>query len=157
MLPMLAINTAAPDFTLPDEAGAPVSLNDLLADGPAVIYFYPADFTPVCTAEACAFRDIHPQLAAAGLRLAGISPQSQQSHDRFKTTFKLPFTLLSDCEKRAITAYGAAGPFGLLTRRITYLIDRSKVIRAAVRADLSASKHKAFVEKAIALATPQAT
>lgn len=146
---MLAPGDAAPSFTLPDPAGHPVSLDDLIAGGPAVLYFYPADFTPVCTAEACAFRDMHPELNAAGITLAGVSPQSQESHDRFKTKFSLPFTLLADPERRVIKAYGANGPFGFLTRRVTYLIRRDKTIAAAVRADLSAGKHKAFVERAL--------
>jgi len=80
------------------------------------------------------------------------SPQSPPSHERFKSTFKLPFTLLTDSDKRVIGAYGASGPFGLVTRRVTYLVDPAKVIRDAVRADLSAGKHRAFVERAIGAA-----
>ena len=135
---------------LPNENGAAVSLDDLLTDGHLALYFYPADFTPLCTAEACAFRDMSPQLATAGVRLAGVSPQSQQSHDRFKTKFSLPFTLLADQEKRVIKKYGADGPFGFGTRRVTYLIAPDKRIVDAVRADLSAKAHTRFIEKAIA-------
>ena len=147
---MLEIGDEAPDFTLPDERGEAVSLSDLLSAGPAVLYFYPADFTPVCTAEACTFRDMHPQLAAAGLRLAGVSPQGQNSHVRFKRKHELPFALLSDPDKRVITRYGANGPLGLGTRRVTYLISPGGRIEARVRADLSAARHRAFVEHAMA-------
>lgn len=149
---MLSIGSPAPDFTLPDQNGNAVTLGELLTDGPAVIYFYPADFTPVCTAEACAFRDLHPELLNAGIHLAGVSPQSQDSHDRFRSRFSLPFTLLSDPEKRVVKAYGANGPFGLMTRRVTYLIAPDRIVRAAVRADLSAGRHTAFVREAIAAA-----
>lgn len=146
---MLTQGDTAPDFMLPDESSESVSLDDLVSSGPAAIYFYPADFTPVCTAEACSFRDMHPALQQAGVRLAGISPQNQASHDRFKTKFSLPFTLLSDCEKRVIKRYGANGPFGLGVRRVTYLITPDKRIAAAHRADLSAKAHTRFIERAI--------
>lgn len=146
---MLSPGDPTPDFILPDDADNAVSLDDLLRTGPLVLYFYPADFTPVCTAEACTFRDMHPQLAAAGLTLAGVSPQSQQSHDKFKAKHKLPFTLLADCDKRVIKQYDANGPFGFGTRRVTYLIGQDKTILDAVRSDLGTAKHKAFVQRAI--------
>src|ERR1041385_7117992 len=93
---MLAIGSRAPEFTLPDQDDRPVSLTTLLNRGPLILYFYPADFTPGCTREACSIRDLHSELTRAGLTVAGISPQSPESHKRFRTKHNLPFTLLSD-------------------------------------------------------------
>ncbi|MGH8403634.1 MAG: peroxiredoxin, partial [Gammaproteobacteria bacterium] len=72
---MLNPGDIAPDFELPDQDGEPVHLAGLLAHGPVLLYFYPADFTPVCTREACTFRDLLPAMVRKGVTLIGISPQ----------------------------------------------------------------------------------
>lgn len=147
---MLAIGQPAPNFALADEAGVMVTLASLLASGPVVLYFYPADFTPVCTAQACMFRDWTEELSAAGVRVVGISPQGTASKQKFKAKHTLGFTLLADPEKKAIAAYGAAFLFGMITRRVTYLIEPSPnggVIADRVVADLSVGPHRAFVER----------
>ncbi|MEM7755263.1 MAG: peroxiredoxin [Planctomycetota bacterium] len=151
---MLAQRSPVPDFTLPDHTGTGVTLASLLERGPLVLYFYPADFTPLCTAEACSFRDTFadPDLESAGLSLAGVSPQSVESHRKFREKFSLNFPLLSDPDKTVIKAYEAAMPFGLGTRRVTYLIDIDKTIIDAVEANFGLSKHNAFIERAIAQA-----
>src|SRR5205809_4908768 len=109
---MLATGGRAPEFTLPDQDGQSVSLSTLLRYGPAILYFYPADFTPGCTREACSIRDIHRELTRAGLTVAGISPQSPESHKRFRLKHSLPFTLLSDEKKEVINMFGVNGPLG---------------------------------------------
>ena len=147
---MLKPGMAAPDFTLPDQDGRSRRLPDLLAEGPLILYFYPADFTPGCTKEACDLRDLHARILAAGLRVFGVSPQSPDSHRRFRTEHSLPFTLLSDEAKSAIKAYGVDGPLGIGVRRATYLIDADGRIADAVLADFKIGKHEAFVERAIA-------
>ena len=149
---MLAQHSPAPDFTLRDHNGAGVSLTSLLDRGPLVLYFYPADFTPLCTAEACSFRDTFadPDLESAGLSIAGVSPQSVESHRKFRDKFSLNFPLLSDPDKTVIKAYEAAMPFGLGTRRVTYLIDPDKTVVDAVEANFGLGKHNAFIERAIA-------
>ena len=81
---MLKVGSKAPDFILPDEDGDDVSLVGLLEQGPLILYFYPADFTPGCTKEACSIRDIHSDLTAVGLQVVGISPQDDESHARFR-------------------------------------------------------------------------
>ncbi len=146
---MLTPGDTAPDFTLPDAAGNEVSLASLLETGPAVLYFYPADFTPACTAQACMVRDLHGELAAAGLRVAGISPQTPASHKAFADRFNLPFTLLCDADKTVAKRYGAVWPLGIAFRRVTYLVDRDRRIVDAVTADVRIARHKAFVERAI--------
>jgi peroxiredoxin Q/BCP len=147
---MLEKGERAPDFALPDQDGKTRKLKDLLAGEALVLYFYPADFTPGCTREACDLRDLHTQILSAGLRVVGVSPQSVDSHRRFREEHSLPFTLLSDEDKQAIKAYGVDGPLGIGVRRATFLIDREGVILDAVLADLRIDRHRLFVEKAIA-------
>jgi len=149
---MLAPGTKAPEFALPDENGKQVSLRDLLAAGPLILYFYPADFTPGCTREACSIRDIHGDILGAGLRVVGVSPQDGPSHLRFRQEYELPFTLLSDESKVVIRAYDVDGPFGVGVRRVTYLIGSDGEIRDAVQADILVGRHTTFIENAIRLA-----
>jgi len=148
---MLDISERAPPFTLPDQTGKPVSLQGLLENGPLVLYFYPADFTPGCTKEACTIRDLHGDLVAAGLQVAGISPQGAESHQRFADKHRLPFLLLSDAEKEVISDYGVNGPLGFGVRRATFLIDQDGIIRDTVLADLRIGQHEDFIRQAIAL------
>ena len=147
---MLKPGTRAPSFTLPDADGEPVTLEDLIAEGPLVLYFYPADFTPGCTKEACAIRDIHDDLVASGLRIVGVSPQDGDSHQRFAARHTLPFPLLSDPDKTAVRAYDVDGPLGFGVRRGTYLIDGDGVIVDAVLADIAIARHLEFIERAMA-------
>jgi peroxiredoxin Q/BCP len=148
---MLAIGARAPEFTLPDADGQPTSLSNLLRDGPLVLYFYPADFTPGCTREACQIRDLHTEIDAAGIRVAGVSPQSPESHRAFRDKYKLPFTLLADVDRFVIKMYGVQGPLGFGVRRATFLIDQGRNIQDEVVADFRIGEHEAFIRKAIAL------
>lgn len=147
---MLEIGEFAPDFVLKDENGSDIMLADLLATGPLILYFYPADFTPGCTREACSIRDIHDDIQAVGLRVVGISPQDAESHARFRDEHKLPFTLLCDPDKMAVKAYDVDGPFGVGVRRVTYLINQDRRIEDAVQADLRIGRHREFIDNAIA-------
>lgn len=148
---MLQTGVKAPEFTLPDERGIDISLASLLCDGPMILYFYPADFTPFCTREACSIRDMHDDIVSAGIRIAGISPQAGASHLRFKERYELPFQLLSDPEKRVVRMYDVDGPFGVRIRRATYLIAKDATIEAALLADFKVSRHEEFIRKAIEL------
>lgn len=148
---MLEIGGRAPEFSLPDHTGQTVSLTSLLRSGPVILYFYPADFTPGCTKEACSIRDLHSAIMGAGLDVAGVSPQSPESHRKFREKYQLPFTLLSDPDKVVIKMYDVVGPLGFGVRRATYLIDQARRIREAVLADFRISAHEDFVRKAIAL------
>jgi peroxiredoxin Q/BCP len=148
---MLSPGSRAPEFTLTDQDGREQSLTALLDHGPLILYFYPADFTPGCTAEACAMRDLHADIQRAGLRIVGISPQSFSSHKRFRSKHALPFTLLSDPDKTVIRMYDVNGPWGVGVRRATFLIDQGRVIQDAVLADLRISRHGQFVRNAVAL------
>jgi len=147
---MLKNGSAAPDFELPDQDGRKQKLSTLVDGKPLILYFYPADFTPGCTKEACDLRDLHAQILASGLRVVGISPQSPESHRRFRDEHALPFTLLSDEDKVAIKAFDVDGPLGIGVRRATFLIDGKRRIVDAVLADLRIGRHQEFVERAIA-------
>ncbi|MGQ0383630.1 MAG: peroxiredoxin [Gammaproteobacteria bacterium] len=147
---MLSTGVLAPEFTLPDHDGRQRSLAELQGGGPMILYFYPADFTPGCTREACDLRDLHVQILSAGLKVVGVSPQSPESHRRFREQHALPFTLLSDEDKTAIRAYHVDGPLGIGVRRATFLLDGRRKIVDAVLADLRIGRHQEFVQKAIA-------
>jgi thioredoxin-dependent peroxiredoxin len=149
---MLKAGDQAPDFTLPDQDGREVSLSRLLADGPLVLYFYPADFTPGCTKEACTIRDMHDEIATAGMRVVGVAPQDAASHARFRNQYGLPFTLLADPDKAVIKAYGVDGPLGIGVRRATFLVGADGRIRDAVLADIRIGRHEDFIRAAIAAA-----
>jgi peroxiredoxin Q/BCP len=148
---MLKPGSRAPEFVLQNDKGHDMSLSDLLQQGPLVLYFYPADFTPGCTREACSIRDIHKELAEVGLQVAGVSPQDAASHARFREHHKLPFVLLSDVNKTAIKMYDVDGPLGFGVRRATFLIDQDRMIIAALLADVRIGRHEAFIRDAIAM------
>lgn len=149
---MLKAGDRAPNFTLTDQDGRELSLAQLLGEGPVVLYFYPADFTPGCTKEACTIRDMHDEIAAAGMRVVGVAPQDAASHARFRDKHGLPFTLLADPDKAAIKAYGVDGPLGIGVRRATFLVGADGVIRDAVLADIRIGRHEEFIRAAIAAA-----
>lgn len=146
---MLDKGDTAPDFELPDQAGELIKLATLLDSGPVVLYFYPADFTAVCTREACAFRDRHEDLSNLDVRIVGISPQNQASHRRFAETYGLPFPLLCDTSKKVIRAYGVDGPLGLGVRRVTYLIGRDRIIANRAVSDIFLGSHLALIEEVL--------
>jgi len=147
---MLKIGEIAPDFSLPNQDGTLVTLDQLTSDGEVVLYFYPADFTPVCTREACEFRDRHASLEGVGARVIGVSPQSAKSHKRFQDAYQLPFPLLSDDDKRVIRAYGVDGPLGFGVRRATFHIGRDKRVLNRVVADIFLGDHIDLIKQVVA-------
>ena len=127
---MLAVGATAPEFSLLDDTGTRQTLGALLGAGPLVLYFYPADFTPGCTREACDFRDLHGQLLAAGLRVVGVSPQDVASHARFKSQHALPFPLLADTEHAVFDAYDVISTMMSLGQRpALFVVDRDGTVR----------------------------
>ena len=146
---MLKIGDHAPDFSLPDQSGANVTLEDCLAKGSLILYFYPADFTPVCSAEARAFGDKFPELESIGTQVVGISPQDSGSHARFASALGIPFPLLADTQKSAIRAYGVDGPFGMGVRRVTFLIEPDRTIKNRVVSDFFLGSHTDLLRKTL--------
>jgi peroxiredoxin Q/BCP len=131
---MVSEGQSAPDFTLPDQDGNPVSLSGLRGK-PVLLYFYPRDATPGCTTEACDFRDARAEYEAAGAVVLGVSPDTVASHRKFADKHGLPFTLLADPDKEVIQAYGVwkeknmYGKTSMGVERTTVVIDRDGVVR----------------------------
>ena len=133
---MLEVGTKAPEFTLPDQNGQLHSLSEYRGRR-VILYFYPKDNTAGCTKQACAFGTLFPQFAEKGAVILGVSRDSVESHKRFAEKYDLPFTILSDPERKVIGAYGVwqeKKNYGKVTMgvvRSTYLIDEEgTVVRA---------------------------
>jgi peroxiredoxin Q/BCP len=120
MADLLNIGDVAPDFSSVDQDGKPVNLGDFKGK-PVVLYFYPKDNTPGCTAEACNFRDNNELYEKAGVKVLGVSVDSQKSHKSFVDKYNLNFTLVADDSKNIAESYGVLG--GKTASRVTYLID----------------------------------
>ncbi|MFZ5492816.1 MAG: peroxiredoxin [Pseudomonadota bacterium] len=138
----LKVGDKAPTFTLPTADGRPVSLADYLGR-PVVVYFYPKDDTPGCTAEACAFRDQYEDFKQAGAEVIGISSDPPESHARFAGKHQLPFVLLSDQGGTVRKVYGVPATLGLLPGRVTFVLDRDGTIRHMFSSQLRAKQHVA--------------
>jgi peroxiredoxin Q/BCP len=143
----LTVGDKAPDFTLPDQSGAPVTLSDRLGEKVVVLYFYPKDNTSGCTAEACSFRDSYESFTDAGAEVIGISSDSVESHEKFAGRHELPFTLLSD-RGRAVRKQYRATTLGVVPGRITFVIDREGVIRHTFSSLMNIGPH---VDEALAV------
>lgn len=125
----ISVNQPAPGFTLADETGTQRSLSDY-AGKAVVLYFYPKDDTPGCTTEACAFRDDYHVYDEAGVVILGVSPDSPQSHTKFKEKYHLPFPLLADEDHQVAEAYGAWGLKKMMGREYEGIL-RSTVLIGA--------------------------
>ena len=136
----------APDFSLPSQRGGLVRFRDLLGAGGVVLYFYPKDNTPGCTAEAKAFRDSYEVFKDLGADVIGISSDSVDSHLDFASRCDLPFTLLSDYRGEVRKLYGVPSTLGVLPGRVTYVIDSQGVVRHIFNSQFNAAKH---VEEAV--------
>ena len=147
---VIAEGKKAPAFTLRDAGGRPVSLADFKARD-VVVYFYPKDDTPGCTKEACGFRDYWKELQKAGVVVLGVSADGAASHKKFAAKYKLPFPLLSDPERKVMTAWGAYGDkmmYGKKTKgviRSTVWIGPDGVVRKHWARVADAAKHPAQV------------
>ncbi|UGT60793.1 peroxiredoxin [Nocardia asteroides] len=134
----------APRFELPDQSGTPRSLDALLADGPLVLFFYPAANTPVCTAEACHFRDLVGEFAALGASCAGISTDSVETQSGFAGKQSLRYPLLSDADGAVAKEFGVKrGLLGKLApvKRQTFVIDTDRTVLSVITGELRANVH----------------
>lgn len=144
----LEINQPAPDFSLPSTSGKMFTLSKDMLNKPCIIYFYPKDFTPGCTKEACEFRDTFSMFRDLDIAVVGISRDDIATHLEFKAQYKLPFELLSDTEGKIASLYGATMPLIKFTRRITYLLDKKHKIATVYENLFAAEKHiKTMIEK----------
>jgi peroxiredoxin Q/BCP len=137
----IAVGDQAPDITLLDKSGKSVSLKSFLRKKAVVFYFYPKDDTPGCTQEACSFRDSYTLFQEAGAEVIGVSGDSQSSHQQFANRHQLPFILLSDPDNKARKAFGVPSTFGLLPGRVTYVIDKTGVVRHIFNSQLNFKGH----------------
>jgi peroxiredoxin Q/BCP len=134
---MLEVGTKAPEFTLPDKDGNPVSLTDF-AGKKVVLYFYPKDNTPGCTRQACAFAGAYEEFEKINVVVIGVSKDSAASHQKFAEKHGLPFILLSDPELTAIQAYGVwqekklYGKVSMGVARSTFVINENGMIEKAM-------------------------
>lgn len=137
----LKVGDKIPVFSTKDSNGNDFDSNNLIGLKPLVIYFYPKDNTPGCTAQACSFRDQYEDFKDLGAEVIGISSDSEKSHQKFAQRYKLPFILLSDDDKKIRKLFGVpSGLLGLLPGRVTYVADKTGVIQM-VFDSMMATKH----------------
>ena len=129
---MIEEGKPAPDFELASDSGEIVKLSDLRGQ-PVVLYFYPKDDTPGCTRQACGIRDAYAEFERAGAKVFGISADSQASHERFKSKYSLPFTLLADPEHTLGEPYGVAQEGKNSYERSTFVIDAEGNVSRVLR------------------------
>ena len=137
----IGVGARAPDFTKTTQNGDSISLSQFRGEQTVVLYFYPKDETPGCTAEACTFRDSFEDFVEAGAVVIGVSQDSDASHKRFAEHHRLPFLLVSDRDKALQKAYGVPKTMGLLPGRVTYVIDRDGTVQHVFNSQLNAKKH----------------
>ncbi len=135
------VGEIAPDFTLTSQTGESVSLKDFQGKKCVVLYFYPKDDTPGCTAEACAFRDRYEVFKEAGAEVIGISGDNTKDHQQFATKYNLPFILLSDTGNKVRQLYGVPATLWVLPGRVTYVIDKDGVVRHIFDSMLEFQRH----------------
>jgi peroxiredoxin Q/BCP len=137
------VGDPAPDFTLLAATGETVSLSQFRGHTEVVLFFYPKDDSPVCTAEACSFRDSYGAFQSAGAEVIGISADSVESHRQFGARNQLPFHLLSDADGAVRACYGVPRTLGVIPGRVTYLIDTQGIVRHIVSAQFQPARHVA--------------
>ena len=135
-----------PDFELPDQDGKPVRLGQLLADGPVVLFFYPAAMTPGCTKEACHFRDLKAEFAAAGAQRVGISADAPERQREFADRHGFDYPLLSDGDGAVARQFGVqrggvVRRLGLPVKRQTFVIGTDRRLVAAIASELNMDRH----------------
>ncbi|MEV6773051.1 peroxiredoxin [Nocardia sp. NPDC051030] len=134
----------APNFELPDQSGTTRSLDSLLAEGPVVLFFYPAANTPVCTAEACHFRDLAGEFKALGASCVGISADSVDVQSGFAEKQGLGYPILSDAGAKVAAEFGVKrGLLGAIApvKRTTFVIDKDRKIAKVISSEIRANVH----------------
>lgn len=135
------VGDTAPDFSLPSNRGRNVSLSEFRGKKAVVLFFYPKDGTPGCTAEACDFRDSHARFVGSGAEVIGVSEDSVASHEGFATKHNLPMTLLSDEGGKTRALYGIKNTLGFIRGRVTFVIDAKGIVRHIYDSQLQFGKH----------------
>ena len=138
----LRIGQPAPEFEKTTHKGETISLAKLRGDKAVVLYFYPKDETPGCTAEACSFRDAYEDFVEAGAVVIGVSQDSLASHEKFAAHHRLPFELISDDDGLLRRSYDVpSSMLGILPGRVTYVIDREGKVQHVFNSQIQAKRH----------------
>ena len=135
------LGDAAPELTLTTQSGGQITLAQYRGKNAVVLFFYPKDGTPVCTKEACAFRDAYEDFVEAGAVVIGVSGDSADRHQAFAANHRLPFVLVSDTDGLARRAFGVPKSMGLLPGRVTYVIDKEGIVRHIFSSQFAADRH----------------
>lgn len=138
---MIREGDRAPEFTLPNEKGEELSLASFRGKRAVVLFFYPKDFTAVCTQEACQFRDEITDFRSVDAEVIGVSTDSVRSHAAFAKKLGLPYRILSDPKDSVRKLYGVGRDLLVLRGRVTFVIDREGVVRRRIESHFSAEKH----------------
>lgn len=149
----VTVGNPAPDFSLPDATGQIVQLSHYRGRW-VVLYFYPKDDTPGCTAESCAFRDAYEALKERGAEVIGISADSPSSHRNFAQKHRLPFILLSDEQNQVRQRYGVPATLWILPGRVTYIIDPEGIVRKIFDSPFDVAGHVKAAENVIMSSSP---
>jgi peroxiredoxin Q/BCP len=152
---MLRAGDIAPDFTAPLDDGSTFRLSDYRGRKNVVLYFYPAAFSGGCTAQACSIRDSYDAVGRNDAVLFGVSADSAQRQADFREKHHLPFPMITDPDKRLLRLYDTLA-FGVIRLRVTYVIDKAGIIRAAFRHDLRIGRHVPDILAALAAIEPAA-
>lgn len=138
----LKVGDKVPLFNLQDQNGKDFAVKDLIGKKAMVIYFYPKDDTPGCTKEACSFRDEFEAFTDMNVEVIGISSDDVASHKKFAEKYRLPYTLLADVRKDVRKLFGVKNSvLGLIPGRVTYVIDKTGIIRLIFENQFGAEKH----------------
>jgi peroxiredoxin Q/BCP len=137
----LIIGEKAPDFKLKDQEGNNVKLSDYYGKQNVVLFFYPKDFSPGCTAEVCRFRDSYDIFKERGAEVIGISADTEASHVEFIHKFGLQFRLLSDPDGKVNLLYEVGKTLGLVPGRVTFVIDKKMILRHIFSSQMNPTKH----------------
>ena len=140
-MPKVRIGEKAPNFSLPNQDGDIVSLYDYYQKNNVVLFFYPKDFSPGCSIQACHFRDKYEDFTDLGAEVIGVSSDSVESHKKFLDEYLLPFSLLSDENGKVRKGYGSTKGFGFLPGRYTFIIDKKGIVRYIFTSETDMKKH----------------
>jgi thioredoxin-dependent peroxiredoxin len=146
---VLKTSTQAPDFVATLDNGEEFRLSGLRGEKNVVLYFYPRDFSRGCTAQACSFRDNYAEIRSYNAVIIGVSGDSAESHRDFKETHSLEYPIISDADGRIRELYDVRSSIPVLRPRVTYVIDKSGMIRAAFRHDIAVGRHITDVLEAL--------
>ncbi len=140
-MPPLGLGDRVPDFARPNQRGETVSLHAFQGHNVVVLYFYPKDNTPICTREACGFRDAYADFASVGAIVIGVSGDTVEQHASFASQHALPFHLISDADGSLRRSLGVPKTLGLFPGRVTYVIDKQGIVRHVFNAQFTADRH----------------